>query len=132
MASASIGRLDVELAGVDRGLDLVRLIFVQLDRERRVAEAALRQAAMQRHLAAFEALDAHAGARGLALAAAAAGLAHAGADAAADAHAVLAGAGIVGDLVQFHLTSSTSSTTTHQVPDLAQHAVGLRRIRQDP
>src|SRR6476659_7418544 len=57
---------------------------------------------MQRHLAAFEALDTHAGACGLALAAAAAGLAHARADAAADAHALLARAGIVGDLVEFH------------------------------
>ena len=45
---------------------------------------------MQRHLAAFEALDAHAGARLLALAAAAAGLALARADAAADALARLA------------------------------------------
>jgi hypothetical protein len=40
---------------------------------------------MQRHLAAFEALDAHARARGLALAAASAGLALARANAAADA-----------------------------------------------
>ena len=68
-------------------------------------EAALGQAPMQRHLAALEALDAHAGARGLALAAAAAGLALAGADAAADALALLARAGVVGDFVEFHVVS---------------------------
>src|SRR6185312_12210421 len=95
-------RLDVDEAGVDRRLHLAEVDLVELDGERRVAEAALRQAAMQRHLAALEALDAHAGARGLALAAAASGLAHAGANAAADAHAILARAGIVGDLVEFH------------------------------
>ena len=67
-----------------------------------VLEAALRQPPMQRHLPAFEALDGHAGARGLALAAAPAGLALARADAAADADAVLASAGIVGKLVEFH------------------------------
>ena len=49
-------------------------------------EAALRQAALQRHLAAFEAdLVEAARARLLALVAAAGGLAQAGADAAADA-----------------------------------------------
>ena len=47
-------------------------------------EAALRQAAMKRHLAALEAADGDAGARRLALAAATAGLADAGTDAAAD------------------------------------------------
>ena len=80
----------VDQAGIDRRLHLAEIGLVELDRERGVAEAALGQAPMQRHLAAFEALDAHARARGLALAAAAAGLAHAGADATADAHAVLA------------------------------------------
>ena len=63
-----------------------RLTSLSLDANG-VVEAALGQAPMQRHLAAFEALDAHARARGLALAAAAAGLALARADAAADAHA---------------------------------------------
>ena len=92
-AAASTGAVGIELAGVDRRLHPAEIDLVELERERRVAEAALRQAPMQRHLAAFEALDAHAGARGLALAAAAAGLAHARADAAADAHALLARAG---------------------------------------
>ena len=94
MAATSIGCLGIEQAGVDRRLHLAEIDLVELDRERGVAEAALGQAAMQRHLAAFEALDAHAGARGLALAAAAAGLAHAGADAAADAHAFLRAPGL--------------------------------------
>src|SRR6185312_9984331 len=105
--------LNLERAGVDRLLHIAQIDFIELDRERRVAEAALRQAAMQRHLAAFEALDAHARARGLAFAAAAAGLAHARTNTAADAVAVLAGARIVGDLVKFHRTSLyfASSTT---------------------
>src|SRR5581483_4213413 len=67
-----------------------------------VVEAALGQTAMQRHLTAFEALDADAGARGLALAAAARLLALARTDTAADAHALLARAGVVGDLVKLH------------------------------
>src|SRR6185312_5205140 len=100
--------LDVELPSVDRGLQLAEIDLVEFHRERRVAKAALRQAAVQRHLAAFEALDAHAGTRGLALAAATAGLAHAGADAAANAHALLARAGIVGDLVEFHCSSPSN------------------------
>ena len=109
----------IEHAGVDRRLHLAEIDFVELDRERRVAEAALGQAPVQRHLAAFEALDAHAGARGLALAAAAAGLAHAGADAAADAHAVLARARAVGDLVEFHRRSPLTSPRRPRAPDAA-------------
>src|SRR5262249_40871771 len=67
------------------------------------AEAALGDAAVERHLAALEALDGHAGAGLLALDAAAGSLALARADAPAHAHAALAGAGIVGDFVQLHL-----------------------------
>src|SRR5262249_3005819 len=52
---------------------------------------------------ALEAVDGDAGAGGLALAAAAGGLALARADAASDADAGLAGAGIIGELVQSHL-----------------------------
>src|SRR4029079_12422820 len=73
----------IELAGIDRLLDAAEVHLMQLELERLV-EAALRQAPVQRHLAALETLDAHAGARGLALATASAGLALAGADAAAD------------------------------------------------
>ena len=57
---------------------------------------------MQRHLAALEALDTHARTRGLALAAAARGLALARTDATADAHALLARAGVVGDIAELH------------------------------
>src|SRR5205085_6561257 len=67
-----------------------------------VAEAALGQPAVHRHLAAFETLDAHAGARGLAFAAAPAGLAGARADAATDAEALLPRAVLRGDFVQLH------------------------------
>ena len=94
-------RLGVELAGVDRLLNAAEIDLIVVDRER-IVEAALGQAAMQRHLAALEALDRDAGARLLTLDAAAAGLALAGADAAADAHAVLACARIVGKFVEFH------------------------------
>ena len=52
-------------------LDFAEIGLIELDGERCVAEAALGQAPVQRHLAAFEALDAHARTRGLALAAAA-------------------------------------------------------------
>src|SRR5665213_2713988 len=46
-----------------RRLHLADIGLVELDRERGIAEAALGQAAMQRHLAALKALDAHARAR---------------------------------------------------------------------
>src|SRR5215468_8019737 len=78
-------------------------------------EAALGDAPIKRHLAAFEALDGDAGARLLALHAPAGGLALARADAAAHAHARLAGPRIVGDLVQSHdkiLQATSSSTRT--------------------
>ena len=57
---------------------------------------------MQRHLAALEAAECDAGTCGLALAAAAGGLAEAGADAAPDADAHLARADFIPDLVQPH------------------------------
>src|SRR5262249_22093050 len=93
--------LGVELARVDRGLDAAEIHLVELLGED-VVEAALGQAAMQRHLAALEALDAHARARRLALAAAAAGLARARADAAPDAVPMLARARPVGEFVELH------------------------------
>src|SRR3954454_11637131 len=109
---------DVELLGIDRLLDAVEIDLVELQPERLV-EAALRQAPMQRHLAALEALDAHARTRRLALAAAAAGLADAGADTTADADAVLARPGPVGDLVEFHrfvLDFSITCPITYRQP----------------
>src|SRR4029077_9633376 len=63
------GGFRVELAGIDRLLNASEVDLVQPERKRLV-EAALRQPPVQRHLATFEPLDAHARARGLALAAA--------------------------------------------------------------
>ena len=68
------GLLGVDQLGVDRVLQPVEVDLGEIEPED-VVEAALRQAAMQRHLAALEALDAHARTRGLALAAAARSLA---------------------------------------------------------
>src|ERR1700722_14873119 len=68
------GAPGVERLGVDRPLIAIEVDFGEFQPED-IVEAALRQAPMQRHLTAFEALDAHARARGLALAAAACGLA---------------------------------------------------------
>src|SRR5262249_24948748 len=66
-------------------------------------EAALGQAHVDWHLAAFEAVDGDAAARLLALDAPAGRLALARADAETDAHPLLAGARIVRDLVEFHV-----------------------------
>ena len=85
-AAASIWPPASSLPASIAACDAAEIDLVELEREA-ILEAALGQAAMQRHLAAFEAVDGDAGARVLALAAAAAGLALAGADAAADAHA---------------------------------------------
>src|ERR1700722_3560944 len=95
------GALGVDQLGVDRLLKAVEIDLGKIQPED-VVEAALRQPPMQRHLAALETLDPHAGTRGLALAAAAGLLAFARADATADAHAFLARAGIVGDIAELH------------------------------
>src|SRR6201989_1446584 len=94
----------IELLGIHGVLETVEIDLGELDAED-VVEAALRQTAMHRHLAAFETLDAHARTRGLALAAAAGLLALAGADATADPHALLARTGIVGDFAELHRPS---------------------------
>src|SRR6202012_1090135 len=95
------GGLAVEQLGIDRLLDAVEIDLGKFEPED-VVETALRQPPMQRHLAAFKTLDAHAGTRGLALAAAAGGFALARADATADPHTLLARAGIVGDIAELH------------------------------
>src|SRR3954452_8221266 len=95
------GFLGVDQLGVDRFLQPIEIDLGEVEPED-VVEAALRQAPMQRHLAALEALDSHARTRGLALAAAARSLALAGTDATADAHAFLARAGVVGDIAELH------------------------------
>src|SRR5690606_31164130 len=73
-----------------------------------VVEAALRDTHVKRHLAAFEAVDRDARTAGLALLAAAGGLALARADAASDAHLALTRTFIVAEIVQFHVVHSLS------------------------
>src|SRR5512147_3252859 len=99
--------LGIELAGIDRLLDEAEVhLGIVLGED--VVEAALRDAHVERHLAAFEPGDRHAGTRLGALLAAARGLALARADATADAHAALAGALIVTEIVEFHVLHSLS------------------------
>ena len=105
------GRARIELLGIDGFLKTVEIDLGQFEPED-VVEAALRQTAMQRHLAAFKALDAHARTRGLALAAAACLLALAGANATANPHALLARAAVVGDLIELHRLLPYFSSTT--------------------
>src|SRR3954471_9160317 len=99
--------LDVELAGIDRLLHRADVHFGIIARED-VVEAALRQPHVERHLAAFEAVDRDARARLGALLAAARGLALARANAPADPHAPLAGALVVAEFVEFHVVHSLS------------------------
>src|SRR6185295_18980547 len=73
----------------------------------RVPEPALRQPAIDRHLAALEGVQRHAGARLLALHTLARGLALARPDAAPELLRLQACAGIVAQLVQIHGCSST-------------------------
>src|SRR5262249_54878577 len=128
--------LGVEPAGVDRGLQAAQIDDLELAPEQ-VLEAALGQAAVQRHLAALEALDGDAGARLLALDAAARGLAQAGADAAAQALLAAPRARIVADLVQPHRRlprarwgghTSGLFLDPHQMMDGADHAAHRRRV----
>jgi hypothetical protein len=74
-----------------------------LGAEAKLVESAMRELAIERHLAAFKAgTDRAAAAGGLALAATAAGLAMAAAFAAADAFAAVHSAGDVLEFVEFH------------------------------
>src|SRR5215472_14259123 len=79
-ARLELARLDRLLQAADIDLDKVQPVDI--------VEAALGHAHVERHLAALEAVDGHARARRLALAAAPGGLALARADTAPDAHAV--------------------------------------------
>src|SRR5690606_13478080 len=121
-------RLGVELAGVDQLLDLAE-IHLGIVLAERVVEAALRQAHVERHLAALEALDGHARAALLALLAASAGLALAGADAASDAHTALAGARIVTDVVEFHFVALAFAMFA---PSCGPELVGTQAISRPP
>src|ERR1700722_436852 len=118
----------VELARIERLLDAAEIDLVNVACGR-IDEAALGQAAMQGHLAAFKALDAHAGAGRLTLAAATRLLAFAGADAAPDAGARLRGARIVGDVVEFHVCPHRPSMTRTRCATLAimPRAAGVSR-----
>jgi hypothetical protein len=62
--------LGIDQAGINGGLYLADVDLIEHQGKRRIAEPALRQSPVQGHLAALEALDTHAGARGLSLAAA--------------------------------------------------------------
>src|SRR4051794_39790246 len=95
------GRTGFDVPGGDRLLDPPQIDLVELALVRR-REAALRQAPMEGHLTALEALDGHAGAGLLTLHAAPARLALAGADAPADAHTVLGRAVVIANVVEFH------------------------------
>ena len=129
------GRGGVELAGVDRLLQAVEIDLDEILRER-IVEAALGQAAIDRHLAALETVDGTPVRDLLTLYATAAGLALARADAAADAHARLAGTGVVAQIVQFHLIfvllarRSADFVDAHQMRDLGDHAADRRRVLQ--
>src|SRR4051812_29889608 len=94
-------RLDIELAGIDRLLHRAD-VHLGIVAGEDVVEAALRQPHVERHLAAFEAVDRHARARLGALLTAPGSLAEPGADAPANAHAALPRAFIVSEFVQFH------------------------------
>src|ERR1700689_1787584 len=89
-------------ARIERLLQTAEIDDVEMLAEILAREAALGQPPVQRRLAAFEAVQGNAGARGLALAAARAGLALARADAPAAAFGAVMSAPIVLDLVQFH------------------------------
>src|SRR5262249_39843781 len=74
---------------------------------------------MQRHLAAFETLDPHAGPGRLTLSPAPPGLARSGAGTAADARAFFAGTGAVSEFVKFHSA----------IPSFAAPSLTLPRLR---
>src|SRR3569832_2468625 len=101
------GLLGFELAGLDGLLQAPQVHFDQLQREGKI-KATQKHAHVQRHLAAFEAQQRHAGTRLLALPAATGGLALARARAAADAHPLLGGAFVVAQFVQLSHGSLSS------------------------
>src|ERR1700679_3438274 len=90
-----------ELAGVDRFLNAAQVDLVVIESRGR-REAALGEAAMQRHLATLEALDAHARASRLAFAATPGLLALSRTDASADANARFRRSGIVPNFIELH------------------------------
>src|SRR5690606_31760222 len=91
----------IKLLGIDRRLKAGERDFIELVAED-VHETALRQAAVDWHLAAFEAVDGNAGTGLLSLDAASARLAEAGTDTTAHALARLGGAFSIPELVELH------------------------------
>ena len=102
-------RILLQLAGIERRLQRPEIDDDEALLEIGIVEAALRQAAMQRRLAAFKAVQGNTGASRLALAAARAGLAFAGADASAATLGDVMRAFIVSDLVELHVPSTAES-----------------------
>src|SRR5271156_774051 len=99
---------------IERRLQTPEIHNLEILPENLVVEAALRQPAMQRRLAALKAVQRHAGARRLALAAARRSLALARADAAPDPFGAVMRPGIVPDLVELHpLNQSLAPILTH-------------------
>ena len=111
-AAASTVAVGIELAGIDRRLDLAEIDLVELARERVFLKPRFGSRRWSGIWPPSKPLIRTPDARGLALAAAAAGLAGAGADAAADAEALLARARPVGEFVQLHRLLSLSASTT--------------------
>src|SRR5690606_6781746 len=89
------------LARVDELLDHAK-VHLGVVLGERIVEATLRNSHVQRHLAAFEAIDAHARTGLGALLAAAGGLALARTDTTAHTHAAFPGAGIIPQIIEFH------------------------------
>src|ERR1700722_3404120 len=127
----------IELTGVDRLLNAVEIDHIVI-KPRGRAEPTLGLPAMQRHLAAFEALDADARPSRLALAATTGLLALARTDAAPDADAGLGRAGVVSYFVEFHGRRSLPAVDdAQQMRDFGDHAaigggVGDARPPPDP
>src|SRR5690606_33043584 len=101
---AGNGFISRELTGIHSSLNAAERYGVKALRED-VLEAALRQATVKRHLAAFKAVDGYAGTRLLTLDTTTTGLAGARTDTTAQALARMRRALVVLDLVKFHVTS---------------------------
>src|SRR5690606_5757049 len=95
----------VQAPCLDRGLQALQ-VDLDIVAAENVVEAALRQAAVQRHLSALEALDCDTAPGLLTLVALTGSLAQAGTDATPKALARFARAGIVAQLIQLHLITS--------------------------
>src|SRR5690606_28446205 len=123
-----------ELARLDHLLQLAQVDHRELQPVR-LGEAALGQAAVQRHLAAFVAVQRHARPRGLALDTAAAHFALARTRATADPLFLAVGAFVVAKLVQFHVAISLAGNTPNSdkgmhtdIESLGRRGTGPRRL----